>query len=131
MSTNVMEASRPQAWRRWFAFLGGGIAWTFHLLAIYAIGEFGCVSGFDEKMYGGISAVAWLLIIVSIISLTPAVTATIVGYRDTKSDGKQSGSSEEDEGGRYLSRFGWPLNALFVLIIFVESLPVFAYLGGC
>lgn len=131
MQTEAVNDFRPPAWRRWFAFLGGGVAWTFHLLAIYAIGEFGCVSGFDKVTYFGISAVAWSLIIVSLLAIAPAVAATMVGFLDTRQDGKQDENIEDDEGGRYLSSFGWPLNALFVLIIFVESLPVFAYLGGC
>lgn len=131
MYAHTTDETAPPVWRRWFAFLGGGIAWTFHLLAIYAIGEFGCVSGFDQQMYLGISGVAWLLIITGIISLAPAVAATIVGYIDARRDKQQEKPGGEDEGERYLSSFGWPLNGLFVLIIFVESLPVFAYLGGC
>lgn len=130
MSTET-GLSSPRTWRRWFAFLGGGVAWTFHLLAIYAVGEFGCVSGFDQHMLWGISAVAWLLILVSIVSLIPAIVATGVGYRDARRDAGQADPQPDDEGGRYLSRVGWPLNALFTVIIFVESLPVFAYLGGC
>jgi hypothetical protein len=101
------------------------------LLAIYAIGEFGCVSGFDQHMLVGISAVAWLLILVSIIAFVPAVAATVVGYADARRDAGQAEPPADDEGGRYLSSFGWPLNVVFVLIIFIESLPVFAYLGGC
>lgn len=131
MHTDAAMTFRPATWRRWFAFTGGGIAWTFHLLSIYAIGEFGCVSGFDQKMYMGISGVAWLLIVVSVLALTPAIGATIVGYVDTRRDKKQENQNRKDEGERYLSSFGWPLNALFVLIIFIESMPVFAYLKGC
>jgi heme/copper-type cytochrome/quinol oxidase subunit 2 len=131
MYTEAVHTFRPGTWRRWFAFVGGGIAWTFHLLAIYAIGEFGCVSGFDQKMYSGISGVAWLLILVSGLSILPAIGATCVGFVDARRDRRQAEHSPNDEGERYLSSFGWPLNALFVLIIFVESLPVFAYLGGC
>lgn len=120
----------PSVWRRWFAFLGGGVAWTFHLLSIYAIGEFGCVSGFDRHMYAGLSGVAWLLIITSLMALTPAVAATIIGLRDARRDSRREPESVDD-GERYLSSYGWPLNGLFVAIIFIESLPVFAYLDGC
>ena len=121
---------RPGMLRRWLAFVGGGLAWTFHLLTIYVIGEFGCVSGFDRTMYLGISGVAWLLIIVSVLALLPAIVAGVVCYVDARQDRKQA-EPGHDEGERYLSSFGWPLNALFVLIILIESLPVFAYLKGC
>jgi hypothetical protein len=124
-------ADLPPVWRRWFAFLGGGLAWTFHLLSIYAIGEFGCVSGWDRFMYLNISGVAWLIIIVSALSLVPAVTAAILGYRDMRADSSRDTPDIEDEGGEYLTRFGFILSALFTLIIFVETLPVFAYLQGC
>ncbi|MFO7963047.1 MAG: hypothetical protein R6U50_03915 [Desulfobacterales bacterium] len=123
--------SRGLILRRWFALLGGALAWTFHLLAIYAIGEFGCVSGFDDRSIAGISAVAWLLIGAGILSLTPAVAATIIGYADARKDGAAAHENLYDAGGIYLSSFGWPISGVFSLIIIVESMPVFAYLGGC
>ncbi len=130
------EATRPSTharpvWRRWFAFLGGGFAWTFHLLTIYAIGEFGCVGGWDRASYLGITAVAWMLMIVSVVSVMPAVAATFVAYQDRRRDAQRKEPAEEDEGGEYLSRFGFILSALFTLIILVESLPIFAYLHSC
>ena len=131
MAIDASEVSEPAVWRRWFAFLGGGVAWTFHLLAIYAVGEFGCVSGLGRNLYRGISAVAWLLIIVSVVSLVPAIAATVTGYRDARRDARTGAVSPPGEGHRYLSRYGWPLNAVFSTIIFVESLPVIAYLDGC
>jgi hypothetical protein len=131
MAVRTMDFSPPGMFRRWFSFLGGGIAWTFHLLTIYAIGEFGCVSGFDQHMYAGISAVAWLLIIVSLIALAPAVAAAWIAYVDARRDAQQAEKSPFEEGARYLSSFAFPLNGVFALIILVESLPVFGYLGGC
>jgi hypothetical protein len=126
-----MELARPQTWRRWFAFLGAGVAWTAHLLSIYAIGEFGCVSGLDRLTYWGISAVAWLIMIVTVLCLLPAAAATLIAYRDKRRDAEIDPPPGQDEGGEYLSRFGFILSGLFTLIILVESLPVFAYLDGC
>ncbi len=131
MSAHIIEMTPPRMFRRWFSFLGGGFAWTFHLMTIYLVGEFGCVSGFGLHVYAGVSAVAWLIIIVSAMSLIPAVAATWVGYADARRDARQPEKSRYEEGARYLSSFGWPLNAVFTMIILVESLPVFAYLGGC
>lgn len=126
-----IKSVAPQKWRRWFAFLGGGFAWTFHLLSIYAVGEFGCVSGMDHIIYAGISAVAWMILILSAVALVIAMAAAFVGYRDTHRDNAQKVSSPEDDGGRFLSSFGFLLSSLFVFIIFVETLPVFVYLDGC
>ena len=131
MANDLAQRLEPPQWRRWFAFLGGGLAWTFHLLAIYVVGEFGCVSGFGRNVYGGVSAVAWLLIAVSVVSLAPAIAATGMGYLDARRDARTEAPLPAGEGHRYLSRYGWPLNAVFATIIFVESLPVIAYLDGC
>jgi hypothetical protein len=131
MPSAEIEIARPQTWRRWFAFLGAGVAWTAHLLSIYAIGEFGCVSGLDRVTFWSVSAVAWLIILVTILCLLLAAAGTIVAYRDKRRDGEIHAPPGQDEGGEYLSSFGFILSALFTLIILVESLPVFAYLEGC
>lgn len=120
-----------QGWRRWFAFLGGGLAWTAHLLSIYAIGEFGCVSGVGDIFYMGISLVAWLILVVSFLLFAVAASASLIGYLDKRRDSSDTHSPPEEEGGRFLSSFGFMLSALFTLIILVETLPVFAYLDGC
>jgi hypothetical protein len=126
-----VPSDRPRAWRRWFAFVGAGLAWTFHLLSIYAIGEFGCVSGWGRVLYWNVSVVAWLILLVSALSLVTAFAAAFVGYQDKRRDSRREAPDAEDEGGVYLSRFGFILSVLFGLIIVVETLPVFAYLQGC
>ena len=131
MAIAEMDLDRPRTWRRWFAFLGGGVAWTAHLLSIYAIGEFGCVSGIDRTLYRGVSAVAWMILISSVLTLALAGAAAFIGYQDVSRDAKLEAPVPEDEGGQYLSKFGFILNTLFALIIIVETLPVFAYLDGC
>ncbi|MDO3376741.1 hypothetical protein [Geoalkalibacter halelectricus] len=131
MSSAVVQENPPRHWRRWFALLGGGFAWTYHLISIYAVGEFGCVSGLDRLTFAGISAVAWLILIFSALSFTVALAAALIGYRDKQWDARQQSPGREEEGGRFLSQFGFLLSSLFALIIFVETLPVFAYLGGC
>lgn len=126
------SASQPAAARRWFAFLGGGISWTAHLLSLYAISEFGCVSGTDEITMLGISLVAWMLMVVSAVLLAVAVASMLVGHADAKRDeGRGEADGEETAGGRYLSHVGRIFGALFSLIIAIESVPIFFYLDGC
>jgi hypothetical protein len=131
MPVAEFEIIHAPVWRRWFAFLGGGIAWTLHLLSIYAIGEFGCVGGWDRISWAGIGLVAWLIIILSTLLLLVAVAATLVGYLDKRRDEGRDSPEWEDEGGVFLSSYGALLSGLFALIILVETLPVFAYLDGC
>ncbi|MFO7655061.1 MAG: hypothetical protein R6X25_14780 [Candidatus Krumholzibacteriia bacterium] len=95
-------ADHPRIWRRWFAFLAGGVAWTFHLLSIYAIGEFGCVSGLGRVTYGGVSAVAWLILGASALALAVAAAAAWVGYRDKRRDDRRNarrGRADDARGG--------------------------------
>jgi hypothetical protein len=126
-----LQRIHAPVWRRWFAFLGGGLAWTLHLLSIYAIGEFGCVGGWDRSSWAGISLVAWMIIILSGLLLVVAVAATLIGYQDKRRDARRVSAEWEDEGGVFLSSYGSLLSGLFALIILVETLPVFAYLHGC
>ena len=131
MSSADMDTPTSRGWRRWFAFLGGGCAWTFHLLSLYVVGEFGCISGMGRSTYAGISMVAFMILFLSAVALVVAVTAAFIGYSDKRRDSAHETFSPEDNGGRFLSSFGFLLSSLFVLIIFVETLPVFAYLDGC
>jgi hypothetical protein len=126
-----LDRIHAPVWRRWFAFLGGGFAWTLHLLSIYGIGEFGCVAGWDAITWAGISLVAWLIMVLSSLLLVVAVAASLVGYLDRRRDQRRETPDWEDEGGTFLSSYGSLLSGLFALIILVETLPVFAYLKGC
>jgi hypothetical protein len=72
-----------------------------------------------------------MILSVSFLLLLLIVSAALVGYRDIQNDSKNNVSLEEDEGGAYLSKFGFILNILFIIIVIVETLPVFAYLHGC
>jgi hypothetical protein len=123
------EIQNVPDWRRWFAFVGGGVAWTLHLLSIYLIGEFGCVSGWGDRMYGKISGVAALILIVSVLLAMLAGCAAIIGWRDSRGEARRART--DDEGGHYLSRVGFILSLLFTTIIALETLPVFGYLDGC
>jgi hypothetical protein len=125
------EDSHLHILRRWFSFLGGGIAWTLHLLSIYAIGEFGCVSGLGRVMFAGVSAVAWAIIFVSILLFLLSGFSVTLAFFDMRKDSLKETRDPGNEGGEYLSRFGFILNLLFSLIIAVETMPVFWYLGGC
>lgn len=123
------DAAAPSRGRQWFAFLGGAIAWTLHLIGAWAIAEFGCVSGLASVLWMGLSAVAWMLIALTAFTLIVAIAAAGLGYRDHRRLAA-TGSAAED-GGQYLARAGWMISALFALIIAFESIPIFFYLQHC
>lgn len=115
----------PPRWRRWFAFLGGGVAWTLHLLGVYLIAEFTCVSGADHTRWLGTSVTAWAVLGLSLCLLLISLAATWIGRRDSRD------ATQTQTGENYLSRVGWMLSGLFALIILFESLPMLYYLDGC
>jgi hypothetical protein len=114
--------------RRWFALLGGAVAWFVHLIGIYAISEFGCVAGLDELRLSSVSVVALLLLTASVVPLIVAVAAALVGYRDVRRDQRQA---HERAPETWLSRAGWLFSGLFAVIVAVQSIPALFYLAGC
>lgn len=118
----------------WFGLLGGGVAWTGHLLSAYLIGEFGCVSGLGERHVGGVTVVAWLIIAASLAALVLAGLATFIAFRnrerlacEPQPDQVEEGSNPELE----MARTGLIASAWFVVIIAVETIPIFYYLRHC
>jgi hypothetical protein len=123
----------PKTSRRalWFGMLGGGAAWLVHLVAAYAFAEFGCVGRLRQVSLAGLTAVAWLIIGVSVLTLLIAVASALTAYRSERrlraTQDDLMGTAAEVE----VARTGWVTSGLFVLVILVESLPIFYYLKDC
>lgn len=112
-----------------FGWLGGAAAWLVHLLAAYALGEFGCLSELARVRWLGISAIAWLLVTVTLAMLAVALGATWLAYRaDRRLD---AGVEDKTSSRRYLARSGWITSGVFAFIIAVEALPVLFLLASC
>lgn len=117
----------------WFGLLGGGVAWLFHFLSAYLVAEFGCMTRLSQMMFLGLTAVAWLIIGLSILWTAVAAAATWVSWQsaqgttalEMESDGNTSAT------GPHIARVGFYTSALFTLIIIVESVPIFFYLRDC
>lgn len=127
--TTVHDEPLPRSVRArlWFAQLGGGAAWTLHLLGAYLIAEWGCVSGLDRHRWLGIVLPSWLLIgwSVATLVLAGAATVTAIGLRRRAAD---------DRGGdvlRHGARAALWSSGLFTGIVAVESAPILFFLGGC
>lgn len=129
MHAQAARDRTPSRLALWFGLLGGAIAWVLHLLLAYLIAEFGCVGGLGEVRFLGITAVAWLILAVSLLTLAGAVAATVVARRSERPpahDDDDVGSSEA-----MFARAGLIISAWFVLIILVETVPILYYLGSC
>ena len=111
---------------RRFALWGAALAWLTHLLASYAIGEFGCLSGLQRYEAGGVTAVAWMLVAVTLVTMAVAIAGTLTAWRALRSPALPASGSE-----RYLLRVGLWMSGLFILIILAQSLPIGYHLHDC
>lgn len=118
----------------WFGFLGGAIAWSIHLVAAALIAEWGCFSGLQQTTYGGVTLVAWLLILLSVSMFLIAVFATAAAYAVKKRLpvlAENDDLAPHEEMDRFLARFGVAASGVFVFIIAAESLPILYFLSDC
>jgi hypothetical protein len=115
----------------WFGLLGGPLAWLAHLLLVYVIGEFGCLSPLANRIWLGLTPVAWMVIGATAITLVPAALATLVAYRGMNRLGVARDNGDTEQGRPLLAYGGVPASGIAALTILVESLPVLYYLRDC
>ena len=115
----------------WVGLLGGACAWTIHLLLAYAVAEFGCVSGFGELSYLGISLVAWLEVAATALTTVIAALAAIVAHRSYRILRSQNLEEVGIAAEAYTARAGFITSGIFTFIILFESIPILYYLRTC
>jgi hypothetical protein len=117
-------------WGLRFSIVGGGVAWTLHLLLSYVAAEFGCILGLDTSRFLGLTAVVWLLAAVTLGSLGLGVWATLVSFSSRK---KLRGHerTEDCQGELFTATVGLIANIFFVFVILVQAIPIFYFLREC
>jgi hypothetical protein len=115
----------------WFGFCGGGVAWTFHLIAAYVIAEFGCLGGWQTVLFAGVTAVSWSLLAVSALAMAAAAAATWVSWKAR--DQLVAGEAPPEQPGSeiYMARAGLFASGSFLFVIVVQTIPIFFFLGDC
>jgi hypothetical protein len=116
--------------RLWFGVFGGAVAWTIHMLLAYGIAEFGCVSSFRDARFLGITGVAWLILVMSALTLVLAVVALLIARRSERlllADLR----GQDDDADEFMARVGLVTSVVFVAIIVAQTLPVLYYLRSC
>lgn len=103
----------------WFSFLSGPITWAVHFGLIYALGEFGCISGFAE----GVEWVKTGVIVATVIGLVILAGSSWLAYTHWQT----SGISERQQ---FMAAVGLGLNLLFALVLIASAVPVF-FLATC
>ena len=108
------------------------IAWLVHLVGASLISEWGCLSGFHQSAWLGISAVIWGLLVITVFALFVAGIATwSVWQVDRYHQNDSSIDSVDDELNVFLAETGKISGLLFVTIILAESIPILFFLSGC
>lgn len=127
----VSKAIAPVSrFRLWFGLFGGAVAWTIHLLAAYAIAEFGCVSSFREARFLGITGVAWGILALTVLTLILAVGGLLIARRSDRLL-REEILQKEDDPEAFMANVGWITSVVFVAIIVAQTLPVLYYLRSC
>ena len=103
----------------WFGVLGGGIAWSLHLLASYLVAESICVAPAPGFELLGIEGGYLLLFAITLVTGLVALAAVLVGAAQWS----KWRSDEEHRPAAYLSLTGLILSATFLVIILVEGVP--------
>jgi hypothetical protein len=115
MNTST-ERREPPASRGalWFAFLGGPIAWSAHLLASYPLVSVACRLGTTAPLH---------LITAATAALAAAAGITgIVAYRRVRHGGP-GGIGDAYARARFMALSGLITGLFFTFVIFVEGLP--------
>lgn len=123
-----MDAGR-QATRGalWFGVLGGAIAWFVHLALVYTLAEAACITGFPWFTVLGFHGTLLLIVIVTLLTLAVTVVAGVVAYRNRRLLDESNGPIAPLNRGasEHMVRGGVYLSVFFVLLILVETLPIF------
>ena len=109
-------APRP-AGRLAFAFLGGPVAWTLHLLITYFLVSY--------RAGLGDAGLRLLLLVVTVVLAGVAAAAALVGWREWTDDGPGARSFESAATrSNFLARSGVLMGVLFGIATIAEFVPV-------
>ncbi len=118
LEMNPRDRLPVSRWTLRFCLLGGGIAWTLHLVGAWAIAEFGILGGF--------AGVNTLILVLSAAMLLAAGAATLVSAHVRRAAGPEN--HEDARTVAFCGRFGIVTNAVFTVIIAAQTVPVFYFL---
>jgi hypothetical protein len=114
----------------WFAFLGGALAWTLHLMGTYALSEGFCRSGLHQYSFLGLGLMIWGLGLLTLLAMAVTLGALWTSRRQqmTSLANVRSGSGDISI---FMARSSLLANALFLIIIIAQSFPILILGRSC
>lgn len=109
--------------RIWYAFLGGALGWTLHLMGSYALSEGFCRSGLQASSFLGFSLMLWSLGTLTVLALAITISALCLSHRQHLSS-LASVNGEQSDILLFMARSSLLSNALFLLIIVTQVFPI-------
>ena len=126
------QAATVNRWALYFGSLGGAVAWSAHFAVVYVAAEFGCLSGFGHRTYAGVNAVAWVVIVATVLALGVTAAAIWTAYRlDKFLEAEERGGTDTAAPRAHLARTGLITSVIFAFLTAVQAIPVFFFLGEC
>ncbi len=124
----VDRPSARRAFRLWFVLLGGALAWSVHFMMNYLLVTIQCVTGWLGANVLGVSVLLWLIMLMTLIAL--GITAWSFAVARCARQQAKAADAPADGYGMYMARGGLWMNGLFMLLIVLETLPIF-FLRPC
>ena len=98
----------------------------------YVVAEFGCVGRWGERIYQGITLVAWLEVALTAATVLVASAATFVAYQNHRRlRWERAAESNAVAAERNVAWAGLLASGLFTVVILFESIPILYYLQRC
>ncbi|WP_141735985.1 hypothetical protein [Oligoflexus tunisiensis] len=119
-----------QRFRIWYAFLGGALAWTLHLMGTYGISEGYCRGGFLGTSFLGLSLMHWGVGLLTLFATAITLGALYVARRHHLAS-LASLSTAEGDINLFMARSSLLSNGLFLIIIVAQSFPIFILGRNC
>lgn len=114
----------------WYAFLGGALGWTLHLMGSYALSEGFCRSGLHTFAFLGLSVMLWSLAILTLLSLAVTLGALWLSRRQQVVDAV-SPHDDLSEIQQFMNRSSFLNNILFLVVIVAQTFPLLILGASC
>ena len=116
-------SEETQHGRLWIGFLAGPVIYIVYFIAVWALGEFGCLAGIQQLTLYGQNPIRLGVLALTVVAALVTLIIGIVAFRRWR----QLREAPEQNGGNYakfMSFVGAWLNGFFTLAILLNAIPV-------